>query len=337
MKNTSPTIRDVAVAADVSVATVSKYVNGTKRFSPEVELRLKETIGKLGYRSNPLARSMITGRTRAIGLAILDISNPHFTNVVKGANRVALEHDYTLLLVDTEENPARERALIEALAQRVDGLVISSRLPEDESAWMLDLNKPVVMLRHVHELTMPNIGIDNRLATYMLARHLLNLGHRRIAYLGFGYASINDERIRGARDCLAEVDLALNVYDAHAPTAAAGEQACSKILLGPQRPDAVICYNDLIALGFMKEAKSLGFHLPNDVSVTGIDNAPYGEYAEPSLTTVDTQSEKMGELGTQKLIDALSGQTDTADLILEPRLIVRDSTAVCAAAEPKKT
>ncbi|CAD6531828.1 LacI family DNA-binding transcriptional regulator [Paraburkholderia metrosideri] len=337
MKNTSPTIRDVAVAADVSVATVSKYVNGTKRFSPEVELRLKETIGKLGYRSNPLARSMITGRTRTIGLAILDISNPHFTNVVKGANRVALEHDYTLLLVDTEENPTRERALIEALAQRVDGLVISSRLPEDESAWMLDLNKPVVMLRHVHELTMPNIGIDNRLATYMLARHLLNLGHRRIAYLGFGHAPINDERVRGARECLAEADLALDVYDAHAPTAAAGEQACSKVLLGPRRPDAVICYNDLIALGFMKEAKSLGFRLPQDVSVTGIDNAPYGEYAEPRLTTVDTQSEKMGELATQKLIDALSGQTDTAHLILEPRLIVRESTAAYAAAGPKKT
>jgi LacI family transcriptional regulator len=336
MKNASPTIRDVAQEADVSVATVSKYVNGTKRFSPEVESRLKETIERLGYRSNPLARSMITGRTRTIGLAILDISNPHFTNVVKGANRVALEHDYTLLLVDTEENPARERALIEALAQRVDGLVISSRLPEDESSWMLELNKPVVMLRHVHELTIPNIGIDNRLATYMLARHLLNLGHRRIAYLGFGYASINDERIRGARDCLTEAGLSLDVYDAHAPTAEAGAQACSKVMLGPDRPDAVICYNDLIALGFMKEVKTLGFQLPKDVSVTGIDNAPYGEYAEPALTTVDTQSERMGELGTQKLIDALAGHGDTEHLILEPRLIVRGSTAARAATEARK-
>jgi LacI family transcriptional regulator len=329
MKKAPPTIRDVAIAADVSVATVSKYVNGTKRFSPEVESRLKETIEALGYRSNPLARSMITGRTRTIGLAILDISNPHFTDVVKGANRVALEHDYTLLLVDTEENPTREHALIEALAQRVDGLIISSRLSEKESTWMLELNKPVVMLRHLHELTIPTVGIDNRLATYMAARHLLNLGHRRIAYLGFGQASINDERIRGASDCLAEVGLTLDVYDAEAPTAQAGEQACSKVLLGPRRPQAVICYNDLIALGFMKEAKALGFRLPNDVSVTGIDNAPYGEYAEPTLTTVDTQSERMGELATLKLIDALSGGTDAAHLILEPRLIVRHSTAIC--------
>ncbi|MFP3710581.1 LacI family DNA-binding transcriptional regulator, partial [Paraburkholderia sp. SIMBA_009] len=99
--------RDVAAQAGVSVATVSKFVNGTQRFSPTVEARLKEAIERLGYRSNPLARSMITGRTRTIGLVILDISNPYFTSVVKGANRVALQHDYTLLLVDTEESQAR--------------------------------------------------------------------------------------------------------------------------------------------------------------------------------------------------------------------------------------
>lgn len=107
MKKPSPTIRDVAAAAGVSVATVSKYMNGAQRFSAPVEARLKAAIEELGYRSNPLARSMITGRSRTIGLTILDISNPHFTNVVKGANRVALRHDYTLLLVDTDENQAR--------------------------------------------------------------------------------------------------------------------------------------------------------------------------------------------------------------------------------------
>ncbi|RDU94743.1 LacI family DNA-binding transcriptional regulator [Trinickia dinghuensis] len=329
MKNGSRTIRDVAAMAGVSVATVSKYVNGTQRFSPTVEAKLKDAIDRLGYRSNPLARSMITGRTRAIGVAILDISNPHFTNMVKGANRVALQHDYTLLLVDTEEDPARERSLIQALAPRVDGLIISSRASEEMAAWMLDLGKPVVMLRRVQGLAIPNVGFDNRLATYMLARHLLNLGHRHIAYLGFGAASINDERVSGARDALAEAGLALDIYDTHAPTALAGEQACSRVLLGPKRPKAVICYNDLIALGFMKEAKSLGFRLPQDVSVAGIDNAFYGEYVEPRLTTIDTQSEKMGELAVQKLIDALAGRADVEHVMLEPRIVVRDSTAAC--------
>ncbi|WNG20624.1 LacI family DNA-binding transcriptional regulator [Cystobacter fuscus] len=327
MKKPSPTIRDVAAAAGVSVATVSKYINGAQRFSAPVEAKLKATIEQLGYRSNPLARSMITGETRTIGLTILDISNPHFTGVVKGANRVALQHDYTLLLVDTEENQARERPLIEALAQRVDGLIVSSRMPEEASQWLLELNKPVVLLRRSQQLPIPSVGIDNQLATYMLARHLLNQGHRRIAYLGFGQARINDERIRGARSCLAESGLTLEVHDAHAPTAQAGERACSRVMLGPNRPEAVICYNDLIALGFMKEAASLGFRLPQDVSVTGIDNVPYGEYSAPSLTTVDIQSEKMGELAMRKLLDALSGVTDSGYATFEPRLIVRESTA----------
>jgi DNA-binding LacI/PurR family transcriptional regulator len=114
---------------------VSKYMNGTQRFTPAVEARLKQAIEQLGYRSNPLARSMITGRTHTIGLAILDIRNPHFTNIVKGANRVALQHDYTLLLVDTEESQEREKTPIESLAQRVDGVIISSRMPDDSVQW----------------------------------------------------------------------------------------------------------------------------------------------------------------------------------------------------------
>ncbi|WP_322102513.1 LacI family DNA-binding transcriptional regulator [Paraburkholderia sp. J41] len=329
MKSSSPTIRDVAALAGVSVATVSKYVNGTQRFTPTVEAKLKDAIELLGYRSNPLARSMITGRTRTIGVAILDITNPHFTNVVKGANRVALQHDYTLLFVDTEENPARERALIEALAPRVDGLLISSRISAEIGKWLLELRKPAVMLRRVPGVAIPNVGFDNPLATYMLARHLLNLGHRRIAYLGFDAETINNERIEGARSALAEAGLTLDVYDTHAPTAQGGVAACSRVMLGPKRPQAVICYNDLIALGFMKEAKVLGFQLPRDVSVAGIDNVPYGEYVEPRLTTIEGQSEKMGELAMQMLIDALAGRTDIEHVMLEPSLVVRDSTAPC--------
>ncbi|HZZ09482.1 MAG TPA: LacI family DNA-binding transcriptional regulator [Paraburkholderia sp.] len=330
MKKLSPTIRDVAAAAGVSVATVSKYMNGAQRFSAPVEARLKAAIEALSYRSNPLARSMITGRSRTIGLTILDISNPHFTSVVKGANRVALRHDYTLLLVDTDENQASERPLIEALVPRVDGLIVSSRMPDDEAKWLLDLDKPVVLLRRSDALSIPSVGIDNRLATYMVARHLLNLGHRHIAYLGFGRARINDERIRGARECLQEAGLTLDVHDAHAPTARAGRDACSRMMLGPARPQAVICYNDLIALGFIKEAAALGIKVPFELSVTGIDNVPYGEFAAPALTTVDIQSEKMGELAMQKLIDALAGHAEAEHSTFEPRLIVRESTAARA-------
>jgi DNA-binding LacI/PurR family transcriptional regulator len=322
------TIRDVAATAGVSVATVSKYINGTKRFSPPVEARLKETIEQLGFRSNPLARSMITGQTRTIGLAILDIRNPHFTSIVKGANRVALQHDYTLLLVDTEESQERERPLIESLAQRVDGMIVSSRMPEDSVQWLLDLGKPVVLFGRGSHFPISSVGTDSNLAGYMLATHLVKLGHRRIAYLGFGRSRWNDERIRGIRSCLDTFGLTLDVHEAHGPSASAGERACSGLMLGPNRPDAVICYNDLIALGFIKEARELGFQLPQDVSVAGFDNVPYGEYAWPSLTSVDFQSEKMGELAMTRLLDELRGQAVAGEpySMLEPRLVVREST-----------
>jgi LacI family transcriptional regulator len=320
------TIRDVAAAAGVSVATVSKYMNGAQRFSAPVEARLKAAIEQLGYRSNPLARSMITGVTRTIGLAILDIRNPYFTNIVKGANRIALRHDYTLLLVDTEENQEREQPLIEALAQRVDGVIISSRMQEDSMQWITELNKPVVLLGRNELFPIPSVSNDSYLAGYMLARHLLNQGHRHIGYLGFARSRWDAERIRGARTCLSEAGLTLEVHEAHAPSTLAGKNACSSVMLGPHRPEALICYNDLIALGFMKEAGALGFKLPQDLSVTGFDNVPYGEYAVPALTTVDLQSEKMGEQAMLKLIDALAGKRDIGHVTLEPRLIVRDST-----------
>lgn len=320
------TIRDVAAAAGVSVATVSKYMNGTQRFSAPVEARLKEAIERLGYRSNPLARSMITGQTRTIGLAILDIRNPHFTGIVKGANRIALQHDYTLLFVDTEESQERERPLLESLAQRVDGMIVSSRMPEDSVQWLLDLNKPVVLFGRNQRFPISSVGTDGYLAGYMLANHLVNLGHRNVAYLGFAKSRWNDERIRGIVTCLQEVGLQLDIHDVHAPSAAAGERSCSALMLGPHRPDAVICYNDLIALGFMKEARELGFQLPQDVSVAGFDNVPYGEYSSPALTTVDLQSEKMGELAMTKLIDELGDKGEGGYSMLEPRLVVREST-----------
>ena len=309
------------------MATVSKYMNGAQRFSAPVEAKLKAAIEQLGYRSNPLARSMITGKTRTIGLAILDIRNPHFTNIVKGANRIALQNDYTLLLVDTEESQERERQLIEALAQRVDGMIVSSRMPEEAIQWMVELNKPVVLFGRTRELQIPSVGSDSHLAAYMLAKHLLNEGHRQVAYLGFGQSRWNAERIRGVSECFQEAGLTVDIHDAYAPSALAGEQACSAIMLAPKRPQAVICYNDLIALGFMKEARALGFNLPDDVSVVGFDNVPYGEYSSPALTTMDLQSERMGEVAMQKLLDLLAGQDGDGEYaLLEPRLVVREST-----------
>lgn len=326
MKKSTITIRDVAAAAGVSTGTVSKFINGTQRFSPPVEAKLREAIEQLGYHSNPLARYMITGETRTIGVAILDIHNPHFTSIVKGANRVALQHDYTLLFVDMEESQEREQQLLEALSRRVDGMIVSSRMPEESIQWMVKLGKPVVFFGRLQQTQMPSVGTDGYRAAYMLAQHLVTLGHKRVAYLGFAGSRWNDERIRGARECLQSHGLELKVFDAALPSAPSGERACSSILLAPDRPDAIICYNDLVAMGFMKEAQALGFKVPDDISVTGMDNVMFGQYTSPALTTVDMHSEKMGELAMLKMLDALSGDVTNDFSMLEPQLVLRDST-----------
>jgi len=325
MKKNVSTIRDVAEAAGVSTATVSKFVNGTQRFSPAVEATISAVIAQLGYRTNLVAQSMITGRTKSIGLSVLDIRNPHYTSIVKGANRVALAHGYNLLLVDTEEDPGREQPVLEALSRRVDGMIIFSRMREAEMDWLADLGKPLVLFGRLERGDLPWVASEDYKGAYMIAQHLVSLGHKRIAYLGFSKSRRDEERMGGVRACLAAHDLPLALFDCETPSAADGDRLCSSILLGPERPDALICYNDLVAMGFMKAAQTLGFHLPQDISVAGFDNIEYGQYTSPSLTTVDLQSERMGVNAMEKLIAAIDGK-EAGNAIIAPQLVVRGST-----------
>jgi LacI family transcriptional regulator len=326
MKSTAPTIRDVAAAAQVSTATVSKYINGAQRFSPKVEAALDAAIETLGYRSNPLAKSMITGRTNTIGLSVLDITNPHFSSILKGANRVAHDQDYSVLLVDTEETPSRERRTLEDLSRRVDGMIVFSRMREHEMAWMADIDKPLVFFGSLNELAIPTVASDDHGGAFMLAQHLRMLGHKRIAYLGFSRSRRDEERMGGVRECLDAAGMELSVFDGESPSLAEGERMCSNIVLGANRPDALICYNDLMALGFMKEAANLGLSIPRDMSVVGFDNIPYGKYVTPALTTVDLQSERMGATAMSKLLSVIKGETVEKLTKVAPQLVLRAST-----------
>ena len=329
-----PTIRDVAARAGVSIATVSKYINATQRFTPAVERRMRAAIDELEYHSNPLARSMITGKTGSVGVVILDIANPHFTNIVKGANRVALEHGYNLLFVDTEESQAREDDLLAALSRRVDGLIVSTRMPEDQLHRILALGKPVVFSGRPAPKGATSIGIDARAAAYMIGELLVKQGHRDIAYVGFAPARPDMERMRGLSESLRSHGLALTRYEVRGPNIVEGERICSSIVLRKDKPDAVVCYNDMVAIGFMGAARTMGVSIPGDMSVVGIDNIPFGRFTSPALTTVDTQSERLGEEGMRLLLRQIDGQSpaDAGHVAIEPRLVMRDSTRAREAA-----
>jgi LacI family transcriptional regulator len=331
-----PTIRDVAARAGVSIATVSKFVNAAQRFTPGVERKIQAAIDELAYHSNPLARSMITGKTGSVGVVILDISNPHFTNLVKGANRVALEHGYNLLFVDTEESQAREEELLDALSRRVDGLIVSTRMPEEQLGRLLAFGKPVVLSGRPAPKGFPSIGVDAYAAAYMIGELLVKQGHRRIAYLGFAPARPDMERMRGLTECLEAHGLPLERYEVRGPTIVEGERICSSVVLRKVKPDAVVCYNDMVAIGFMGAAKTMGIAIPADLSVVGIDNIPFGRFTSPALTTVDIQSERLGEEGMRLLFRQIAGgnPADAHHMKVEPRLVMRDSTMARAVPLP---
>ncbi|MDQ7988962.1 MAG: LacI family DNA-binding transcriptional regulator [Candidatus Dactylopiibacterium sp.] len=321
-----PTIRDVAAAAGVSTATVSKYINGLQRFTPEVEQRLTETIARLGYRLNQQARSMVTGQTRSFGLAVQDVRNPHFANIIKGANRVALEQDYNLLVVDVQERAAHERHLLEALAGRVDGLIVSSRLPDESLSWLTELGKPVVFFGRRDAPGIRCVRSDGHRAAYMLGRHLVDTGRRRIAYLGFPAARWDGERAAGLAEAMAANGLAPIRHAVEAPTMEGGQREASSLLMGEARPDAVVCYNDLVAIGLMHEAQALGLRVPEDVAIAGFDDVPVAAYLHPALTTVNMRSEEQGEVAMRLLLEAVRGEGDASDILMEPRLVPRAST-----------
>lgn len=321
------TIRDVAETAGVSTATVSKFINGLQRFTPEVEAKLRQAIDDLGYQQNRAARSMVTGKTGAIGIAVLDISNPYFTNIIKGANRMALTHNHDLLVVDLEENLSHEQTLLEALSSRVDGLIVSYRISEESINHFRQKGKPVVYFGKLDRPDITSVRTDGYRAAYLMGRHLIETGHKRIAYLGYSGARWNPDRIRGLSEALAESGLQLDIRNTSAPTMEGGRNAAAAILKSTEKPDAIAACNDLVALGVMHGLQAQGLRIPQDIAIAGIDNIPYAEYSNPPLTSVDTRGERLGEFAVHRLLERINSPNEPADdIVLEPRLIVRGST-----------
>ncbi|KQP13676.1 LacI family DNA-binding transcriptional regulator [Pseudorhodoferax sp. Leaf267] len=325
------TIRDVARAADVSTATVSKYVNGGQRFTADVEARIARAVQELGWSLNPMARGMNTGLTGNVGIVILDIRNPHFTSMVKGAARAAATAGLNLIFADAAESKAPELAVLKSLSRRVDGLIVSARLPQPVLDALFDSGTPVVFYGGPSPYPdYHSVCCDNTLAARMLGRHLRDTGYRRISYVGFPAARWSAERWRGLQDAFTGLDASFRQFDAAAPVAEEGERLASTVLLSGEMPDAVVAFNDLLALGLMAEARALGVRVPAQVAIAGFDNIAYGRYCSPMLTSVDMMSEAIGEVAMRHLVDVIQGVQGTQDEVLTSRVIVRESTARAA-------
>lgn len=330
------TIRDVAGLAGVSVAAVSRFVNRKQRFTPEVERRIEAAIAQVGYRSNPSARSMATGRSGAVAALVAGVANPHAAALVKGLCRVAIAERHDLLFVDLQSSLQPRRALDQVLGMQVDGLILAASMPAGTAELLARYGRPFVDLTRRSEATDPAAGVPalsaQQTAGALLGRYLLRTGHRRVAYIACAGEAGSAERQQGLQQALAEAGQLLAVTSAPLPCAEGGASIASGLLLGAQRPDAVVACNDQLAMGLISEARMLGVDVPGEVSVAGIGNMPLAHYLSPALTSVDLHADTLGEMAMRRLLAAIRDEPAPASLDLpDPRLVVRESIRVRSA------
>lgn len=336
------TLGDVAIAAGVSTATVSRVINNFPRVADATRRRVLDAIEELHYTPNFAGRMLVTQRTHTLGLIITDITNPFYPAVVRGVEAAALNHGFSVLLYDTAEDMQREEQALQLLRERqVDGLVIcSSRLGQSRLEQLAHGKTPIVFINSAPTpSTVGSVETDHEAGMRAAVDHLVQLGHRRIAYLGGPLASqVQQRRLQAFRD--AAGDLGVRTPDGSRPPTVEGGEAGTHTLLREDDPDvrptALIAYNDLMASGALLASRARGLRVPEDLSVIGHDDIPMVALLSPALTTVRQLMQELGSRVVAMLVGHLQGSVAANPMILSlrPQLIVRASTAPPAVWRP---
>ena len=327
----SITQADVARAAGVSTASVSRVLNGSDLVSPEVRQRIEAAMADLNYVPNETARALALRHTRVLGAIIPTLNNAIFAEGINAFEQAARQRGYTLLLAVSNYDLEEERHLVRNMIERgVEGLLLIGNDHLQESFKGLQ----AAGLRHVCTWTYaeaapaPNVGFSNTAAVAALVDHLVGLGHRQIGMLS-GLTATNDrarERMCGVRQRLADhgLDLPVERIIEIPYSIRAARRVFPNIMAS--RPTAVICGNDVIAFGAVFEAKAMGVCVPGDVSITGFDNLNLSSELDPPITTVDVPAEQMGATAANALADAIEGDCEVAGRCFETKLLVRGTT-----------
>jgi DNA-binding LacI/PurR family transcriptional regulator len=323
-----PTITDVARAVGVSPSTVSRALTGGV-VKAETKEAILEAAGRLGYQVNRAARALINGRTGNIGLLIPDIANPYFSEVIKGISRVIRSTDYQLVLADSDEDPGRERDLLEALVRQTDGLIVCSpRLADADVGALVRADVTVFLNRLIPGFHC--ISVDNAGGIHQALRHLHALGHRRIAYVAGPAGSASELDRRAGLELAPELGLAVTRVETAAPTYGAGTLAGDLVLAGGAT--AVIGFNDVLSAGVLNRLTARGVDVPGQVSVVGHDGIALAAMTKPELTTVAAPTLRIGELAAETVTRLLARRPDLRPepehIVLPATLIVRGSTGV---------
>jgi LacI family transcriptional regulator len=349
MKNKQPTINDVARLAGVSKATVSAVLNDTGTVKKSTRERVLSVIESLNYRkSGPDTRGG-GHQVRSLGLVIKEIDNPYYGEVASGARAAAEQAGYTLLVMSSEgEHDSERRAVELAQSKGVDGLIITPVL--DQTADLSHLfelkrrNTPFVLLEEVLGVQASLVDVDNQGASRKAVEHLIGQGHARIVHFaGPAYSMHSQERIDGVRRACSASHIIFGDDDvvpagAHAEDGYRAGTEFFRDLARSERPTAVTCYNDLVAIGLCRALSELGIRVPDDVSVIGFDDIQLLEYLPLRLTSVRMPKFEMGQRAAQMLIRHIESRETLPPqkVYLDAELVVRDSTRVVPQAAPSR-
>ncbi|GAA4611950.1 LacI family DNA-binding transcriptional regulator [Actinoallomurus liliacearum] len=336
------TIAQVSERAGVSTATVSRVLSGKGPVSAAVERRVRRAAEELGYQVNPIARALRNSRTDTVGMVVPSISNPFFTSLVESVEHVLEREGKELFLSDARSDPAIEARRLSSLAARnVDGIIVSpSHGTESGPAVQETADRlPLVQLdRFVGGTNTDWVGVDDVAAMRMVMDHLHEGGARSAAFIGSLLTnSSTEQRFAGFRRRAEELGMSVHPDQVFLGDYSVdwGEAAAARLVDAGNLPDAIVCADDLIALGVTRACRAYGIAVPDQVQVTGYDNIEFSRLGEPALTTVDQPRDRIAEEAV-RLLAAASRAADTdrgpsARIALVPTLVVRDSTRAGAA------
>ena len=349
------TIKDVAQLSGVSAATVTRALQGHPRVLPETRARVEDAATRLGYRPDHAARSLVTGISRTIGLLVPTIRDPYWAEVAAGIEPRAAEDGFAVLIASGYGDPVRAEQTLEVLlGNRVDGIIVttSAGVAEPRLAQAMGLPTVVVGLdppvgtlelegarsaalatlleagqRHRQGARLSHVGFDDVNAGEMAARHLIELGHRRIAFFSGPPTLATILRIGGVRAALEDAGVLLTAVFDGGDTFEEGCAAGVRLLRRGRDFTAIIAFNDLLAAGLVRAARIVGVGVPRELSVVGFDDLALAGLLEPAMTTVRAPKYEMGARAAQLLFEHMASQPEMHWELLRGRLVVRDSTA----------
>src|SRR5690606_16958831 len=316
----------------VSLMTVSRVVNERPGVGSGTRERVREAIDTLGYRPNIVARGLKAASSRSIGLMVPDVTNPYFPEIVRGAEDVAIEHGYTLLLTNIIEDANRETLALRTFEDHmVDGVIACSpRLDDQELYALLRRHRAVVLVnRRTDPKIAGSVRIDHELGARLLVRHLHQIGCRRLGFLtGPTHSHAGRERMLGFDREVRELGLVVSPDRTMpcAPTVEGGAEAATELLSREPGIDGLMCFNDLVAAGAMRAAVELGRRVPEDIAVVGYDDIVFARMFTPALTTIKAPTYELGQQAAGMLLDRMQGRGHGIDIVLQPELMIRGST-----------